>query len=133
MHGPDTILLSSHSHMITMTRVQYLSKRVYGFREKVVRTDGRTDRNWEILYRLAVQPVKNGQISMLNSKDTSNCIWYACILLRYHFRVHWLCHEPVEYAKPRLEYTFQHPNFWNEIQIMLLTVHDITISWNVHF
>ena len=39
MHDPNTILLSSLRLIITKIRAKYLSKRVYGFREKVERTD----------------------------------------------------------------------------------------------
>ena len=43
MHHPDALLFSSLRNIITKLCVQYLSKRDYGFREKVERTDGRTD------------------------------------------------------------------------------------------
>ena len=43
MHHQDAILFSSLPHIKTKLCVQYLSKRDYGFREKVERTDGRTN------------------------------------------------------------------------------------------
>ena len=45
MHEPDTILLSSLRLIITKIRAKYLSKRVYGCREKLNgQTDRQTDR-----------------------------------------------------------------------------------------
>ena len=49
MHEPDTILLSSLRLIITKIHAKYLSKRVYGFREKVERTYIQTLRNLYII------------------------------------------------------------------------------------